>query len=95
MLRKLKPAQIAEQMCLWNQQLFKNISSVEFLNQLWGDPDMQEYHSPNLTFFIQRFEKVNFILFYFILFYFILFYFILFYFILFSFSFLFLFPFSK
>lgn len=57
MLKKMKPSELAEQLCLWDQQLFKNISSIEFLNQIWKEPEEQEYHSPNLSFFIQRFEK--------------------------------------
>jgi len=73
MIKKYKPAELAEQICLWNQILFKNISSIEFLNQLWKDGEEKEFYSPNLTFFIQRFEKVCLKLFCFIYF---LFYFI-------------------
>jgi len=57
MVRKVKPSILAEQLCFWDQKIFKNISSIEFLNQIWKDPEEKEYHSPNLTFFIQRFEK--------------------------------------
>ena len=58
MIKKVKISEIAEQLCLWNQLLFKNISSIEFLNQIWKDPEEQQFHSPNLSFFIQRFERV-------------------------------------
>ena len=57
MFKNLKAPEIAEQICLLDQSLFKNISSIEFLNQIWNNPEEQEYHSPNLAFFIQRFER--------------------------------------
>jgi len=58
LIRKVKPSVLADQLCLWDQELFKRISSIEFLNQIWKDPAEQEIHSPNLSTFIKRFEMV-------------------------------------
>jgi len=51
------PVVIAEQLCLYDYKLMKNIHPIEYLNQIWGNKDNED--SPCLNFFISRFNLVN------------------------------------
>jgi len=53
---------IAQHLCLHDFELFKNIHPIEYLNAIWkakktDDEDFNEENTPNLDFFIQRFDK--------------------------------------
>jgi len=48
------PVIIAEQLCLYDYKLMKNIHPIEYLNQIWGNKDNED--SPCLNFFISRFN---------------------------------------
>ncbi|KAI8923351.1 ras guanine nucleotide exchange factor domain-containing protein [Entophlyctis helioformis] len=53
----LEPVDIAQQLCIYNQGLFKSIHPIEFLNEIWiKDNDS----SPSFKFFVNRFDKESF-----------------------------------
>ncbi len=58
MIHELTPEDLAQQMCIYNCELFKKINAIEFLNQIWRKPsEEQDFLTPSLDFFIQRFDK--------------------------------------
>ncbi|KAJ3068903.1 Rap guanine nucleotide exchange factor 2 [Podochytrium sp. JEL0797] len=54
MLMKTNPEELAQQLCLHNFKLFRNIHAIEFLNQIWIG---KKEDTPYLNFFIERFDK--------------------------------------
>jgi len=58
MLSELDPCIVAEQLCLYDFKLMKNIHPIEYLNQIWGNKENED--SPCLNFFISRFNLVYF-----------------------------------
>jgi len=65
-----KSKQLAEQICLLNHEYFRNIDGIEFLNQIWKKGEGDELECPNLLYFIDRFNRVLFLLFLFSFFFF-------------------------
>jgi len=53
---------IVKQLCLHDFDLFKSIHPIEYLNAIWkakkSDDEDAEDNTPNLDFFISRFDKV-------------------------------------
>lgn len=47
---------IAQQLSLHNSQIFRNIHPIEFLNEIWRNPD-DDSSSPSFKFFVERFDK--------------------------------------
>ncbi|ORX80630.1 ras GEF [Anaeromyces robustus] len=58
MLSELDPVVVAEQLCIYDFKLMKNIHPIEYLNQIWGNKDNED--SPCLNFFISRFNLESF-----------------------------------
>ncbi|KAL6607067.1 ras GEF [Neocallimastix sp. 'constans'] len=58
MLSQLDPVAVAEQLCLYDFKLMKNIHPIEYLNQIWGNKENED--SPCLNFFISRFNLESF-----------------------------------
>jgi hypothetical protein len=58
MLSELDPCIVAEQLCLYDFKLMKNIHPIEYLNQIWGNKENED--SPCLNFFISRFNLESF-----------------------------------
>jgi len=56
MLSELDPVTVAEQLCIYDFKLMKNIHPIEYLNQIWGNKENED--SPCLNFFISRFNLV-------------------------------------
>jgi len=72
-LEKIDEVTIAKQLCYHDFELFKNIQPIEYLNAIWKakktkevdennidfliDEDPDENNTPNLDFFISRFDK--------------------------------------
>jgi len=56
MLAELEPDELAQQICLHNFGLFRNIHPIEFLNVIWKKPGDDDV-TPSLNFFIARFDK--------------------------------------
>ncbi|ORX83849.1 ras GEF [Anaeromyces robustus] len=61
-LTKFDEETIAKQLCLHDFELFKNIHPIEYLNAIWkakksDDEENDEDNTPNLDFFISRFDK--------------------------------------
>ncbi|ORZ40619.1 ras guanine nucleotide exchange factor domain-containing protein [Catenaria anguillulae PL171] len=57
MILEYTPLQVAQQLCLYNWRLFRNIHPIEYLHHIWtkrtADDDS---HSPSLDYFIARFD---------------------------------------
>ncbi|KAJ3408579.1 hypothetical protein HDV05_004940 [Chytridiales sp. JEL 0842] len=54
MFLELTPEEIAQQLCVHNFKIFRNIHPIEFLQQIWKREDEE---TPSLNFFIERFDK--------------------------------------
>ncbi len=54
MFEHLEPEDIAEQMCIHNSEIFRNIHPIEFLNEIWKKPDDESTSSFKL--FVERFD---------------------------------------
>jgi len=61
MLEKVDEVTMAKQLCLHDFDLFKSIHPIEYLNAIWkakkSDDEDDEDNTPNLDFFISRFDK--------------------------------------
>lgn len=55
MFERLEPEEIAEQLCLHNGDIFRNIHPIEFLGEIWKKPGDES--SPSFKFFVERFDK--------------------------------------
>jgi hypothetical protein len=55
MLELVEPEEVAEQLCLLNSDLFRNIHPIEFLNEIWKKSEDET--SPSFQFFADRFNK--------------------------------------
>eukprot|EP00842_Homolaphlyctis_polyrhiza_P004890 jgi/Hompol1/5401/HPOL_004387-RA len=54
MFYDLEPLEVAQQLCIHNYGIFRNIHPIEFLNEIWiKDNDS----SPSFKFFVERFDK--------------------------------------
>jgi len=58
LIDQFEPNIIAEQLCLYDFKLMKNIHPIEYLNQIWQNKDNED--SPCLNFFISRFNLESF-----------------------------------
>ena len=58
MLDVEEPEDIAEQLCILNSDLFRNIHPIEFLNEIWKKAGDEP--SPSFQFFVERFNKESF-----------------------------------
>ncbi|KNE63944.1 hypothetical protein AMAG_19095 [Allomyces macrogynus ATCC 38327] len=56
MILAYTPLQVAQQLCLYDWRLFRNIHPIEYLNQIWVKKDDEDAHTPSLDFFIARFD---------------------------------------
>ncbi|ORX54270.1 hypothetical protein BCR36DRAFT_581893 [Piromyces finnis] len=54
MLNELDPEVVAQQLCLYDFKLMKNIHPIEYLDQIWGSKENED--TPCLNFFISRFN---------------------------------------
>jgi hypothetical protein len=52
----LDPISIAEQLCVYNFNIFRNINPIEYLNIIWRKKNDEFAATPNLDFFSARFE---------------------------------------
>jgi hypothetical protein len=55
MLGNFDAEEVAQQLCLHNSGIFRNIHAIEFLNEIWKNP--QDESSPSFKFFVERFDK--------------------------------------
>lgn len=55
MFEELEIDDIGQQLCIHNSELFRNIHSIEFLNEIWKKPGDES--SPSFKFFVERFDK--------------------------------------
>lgn len=55
MFEDLEVDDIAQQLCLHNSEIFRNIHSIEFLGEIWKGKDDES--SPSFKFFVERFDK--------------------------------------
>ncbi|KAL7749253.1 hypothetical protein RI367_005405 [Sorochytrium milnesiophthora] len=51
--------EIAEQLCYYDFKLFMQIHPIEYLNQIWRAKNEEDSSTPNLDFFITRFDLVR------------------------------------
>lgn len=58
MINEFDPVVVAEQLCVYDFKLMRNIHPIEYLNQIWGNKDNED--SPCLNFFISRFNLESF-----------------------------------
>nr|KAJ3423055.1 hypothetical protein HK105_003686 [Polyrhizophydium stewartii] len=54
MFYDLEPGEVAQQLCIHNYGIFKNIHPIEFLNEIWNKDNDS---SPSFKFFVERFDK--------------------------------------
>ncbi|KAJ3268774.1 Nephrocystin-1 [Terramyces sp. JEL0728] len=52
---ELEAEELAQQLCLYNSEIFRNIHPIEFLNEIWRGADSES--SPSFKFFVERFDK--------------------------------------
>eukprot|EP00158_Paraphelidium_tribonemae_P009026 Partr_v1_DN28751_c1_g1_i4_m63180 putative Son of sevenless homolog len=58
MFESVEVEDLAQQICVHNFELFRNIHPIEFLNQIWRKKDFTaEWSTPNLDFFSSRFDR--------------------------------------
>ena len=55
MLEHVEPMEVAEQLCILNSEIFRNIHPIEFLKEIWKKAE--EDPSPSFNFFVERFNK--------------------------------------
>jgi hypothetical protein len=55
MFEELEVDDIAQQLCIHNSEIFRNIHPIEFLNEIWKKPG--DDSSPSFKFFVERFDK--------------------------------------
>jgi hypothetical protein len=55
MFEELEVDDIAQQLCIHNSEIFRNIHSIEFLQEIWKKKD--DDSSPSFKFFVERFDK--------------------------------------
>lgn len=53
----IETATMADQICLHDFELFKDVHPIEYLNQIWRKKDDTEFPTPNLDYFSTRFDK--------------------------------------
>eukprot|EP01103_Thecamoeba_quadrilineata_P019256 TRINITY_DN7710_c0_g1_i1.p1 TRINITY_DN7710_c0_g1~~TRINITY_DN7710_c0_g1_i1.p1 ORF type:complete len:1179 (-),score=318.56 TRINITY_DN7710_c0_g1_i1:14-3550(-) len=56
---QLDPLEVARQMCLIEQKIYRAIKSRECLNQAWNHKTMKETAAPNILAMIRRFNNVS------------------------------------
>ncbi|KAI9189372.1 hypothetical protein H9P43_000805 [Blastocladiella emersonii ATCC 22665] len=56
MIMAYTPLQVAQQLCVYNWRLFRNIHPIEYLNQIWVKNRDEDSMSPSLDYFISRFD---------------------------------------
>lgn len=58
MLERVDVDELAEQLCIHDGDIFRNIHPIEFLNEIWRKPgDESAQASPSFKFFVERFDK--------------------------------------
>lgn len=58
LVQDLSAQELAQQLCIHDFQLFRNIPAIEYLNQIWRRPNDEELLTcPSLDYFIARFDK--------------------------------------
>jgi hypothetical protein len=55
MFEELEVDDIAQQLCMHNSEIFRNIHPIEFLNEIWKKTGDES--SPSFKFFVDRFDK--------------------------------------
>jgi hypothetical protein len=55
MFEELEVDDIAQQLCIHNSEIFRNIHPIEFLQEIWKKKD--DDSSPSFKFFVERFDK--------------------------------------
>jgi hypothetical protein len=55
MFEELEVDDIAQQLCIHNSEIFRNIHPIEFLQEIWKKKDDES--SPSFKFFVERFDK--------------------------------------
>jgi len=56
---EIEPLEIARQMCIIEQELYKSIRPRECLNQAWNHKTLKESAAPNILAMIRRFNRVS------------------------------------
>lgn len=57
LIESVEPDLMAEQLCIFNSDIFKKIHPIEFLNEIWKKPGQKSTATPTFTYFVERFDQ--------------------------------------